>query len=417
MKRPTVHVVGAGFSGLSAAVRLAATANADIVVHESAEQAGGRRRSFFDEAMAMTLDCGHDLALSSWRSAWAAIEAVGARAQWREVAPDGVAFADMASGERWTLRPNAGPFPWWVFAPRRRAPRTRLKDYWPAAWLGRAPASALLSDYAPTGGPAAERLWRPFALAALNTDLERASARLAGVALSETRFGRARPLMPVHGLARAFVEPAVKALRRRDVAVRFERRLAALDLTGERVAGLEFEHDRVDLAPGDAVILATPAWVAAALMPGLSAPQEFNGAITAHFAVSPPPGAPAILGVVNGAFHWMFCRDDRISAAIKDADALMESPREELAADLWRDVAALTGLSDAIPAWRIIRQKRATFAATPEQDALRPSCETPWRNLFLAGAYVQNGLPDSLESAVRSGALAAERARKWLEAR
>jgi squalene-associated FAD-dependent desaturase len=417
MKRPTVHVVGAGFSGLSAAVRLAATANADIVVHESAEQAGGRRRSFFDEAMAMTLDCGHDLALSSWRSAWAAIEAVGARAQWREVAPDGVAFADMASGERWTLRPNAGPFPWWVFAPRRRAPRTRLKDYWPAAWLGRAPASALLSDYAPTGGPAAERLWRPFALGALNTDFERASARLAGAALSETRFGRARPLMPVHGLARAFVEPAVKALRRRDVAVRFERRLAALDLTGERVAGLEFEHDRVDLAPGDAVILATPAWVAAALMPGLSAPQEFNGAITAHFAVSPPPGAPAILGVVNGAFHWMFCRDDRISAAIKDADALMESPREELAADLWRDVAALTGLSDAIPAWRIIRQKRATFAATPEQDALRPSCETPWRNLFLAGAYVQNGLPDSLESAVRSGALAAERARKWLEAR
>jgi uncharacterized protein with NAD-binding domain and iron-sulfur cluster len=95
----------------------------------------------------------------------------------------------------------------------------------------------------------------------------------------------------------------------------------------------------------------------------------------------------------------------------------MESPREDLAADLWRDVAALTGLSDAIPAWRIIRQKRATFAATPEQDALRPSCETPWRNLFLAGAYVQNGLPDSLESAVRSGALAAERARKWLEAR
>jgi hypothetical protein len=283
--------------------------------------------------------------------------------------------------------------------------------------LGRAPASALLSDYAPTGGPAAERLWRPFALGALNTDFERASARLAGAALSETRFGRARPLMPVHGLARAFVEPAVKALRRRDVAVRFERRLAALDLTGERVAGLEFEHDRVDLAPGDAVILATPAWVAAALMPGLSAPQEFNGAITAHFAISPPPGAPPILGVVNGAFHWMFCRDDRISAAIKDADALMESPLEKLAADLWRDVAALTGLSDAIPAWRIVRRKRATFAATPEQDALRPSCETPWRNLFLAGAYVQNGLPDGLESAVRSGGLAAERARKWLEAR
>jgi len=205
-------------------------------------------------------------------------------------------------------------------------------------------------------------------------------------------------------------------LRRRGVAIRFERRLAALDLLGEKVAGLEFDYDRLDLAPGDAVILATPPHVAAALAPGLSAPQEFNGVISAHFAICPPPGAPPILGAVNGAFHWMFCGDDRISVAIKDAGASMETPRAKLAADLWRDVAALTGLSDATPAWRIIRQSHATFAATPQQDALRPNCETRWRNLFLAGAYVQNGLPDTLESAARSGALAAERARKWLEA-
>ena len=417
MKRPTVHVIGAGFSGLSAAVHLAATPNADIIVHESAARAGGRRRSFYDDATAMTIDSGCDLVLSSWRSALAAIEAIGARAQWREVAPGGIAFADMASGERWTLRPNGGPVPWWIFDPRRRAPRTRVKDYWPAArLLLRAPATALLRDYAPSGGPAAERLWRPFALATLNTDLDRASARLAGAALRETLRGGARPLMPVHGLARAFVEPALKTLRRRGVAIRFERRLAALEFQGEHVAGLEFEHDRIDLAPGDAVILATPPRVAAALAPGLSAPQEFNGVISAHFAICPPPGAPPILGAVNGAFHWMFCGDDRISVAIKDAGASMETPRAKLAADLWRDVAALTGLSDATPAWRIIRQSHATFAATPQQDALRPNCETRWRNLFLAGAYVQNGLPDTLESAARSGALAAERARKWLEA-
>jgi uncharacterized protein with NAD-binding domain and iron-sulfur cluster len=94
----------------------------------------------------------------------------------------------------------------------------------------------------------------------------------------------------------------------------------------------------------------------------------------------------------------------------------MDTPREKLAADLWRDIAALTGLSDATPAWRVIRQKRATFAATPEQDALRPGLETAWRNLFLAGAYVQNGAPDTLEGSVRSGTAAAERARQWVEA-
>lgn len=415
MRRPTVHVVGAGVSGLSAALHLAARREAEIVVHESAAQAGGRRRSFFDDATAMTFESGQPLVLSSWRSTLGLIEAVGARAQWREAAPGGVAFADMASGERWTLRPNRGPVPWWIFVSRRRAARTRLRDYWPAARLGRAPTGALLSEYAPSLGAAAERLWRPFALAALNTDLERASARLAAGALSQTRLGGARPLLPVHGFERALVEPAVKALRRRGAAIRFERRLAALDLSGERAAGLEFEHDRVDLAPGDAVILATPPQVAADLAPGLSAPREFNGAIFVHFAVPPPSAAPPILGLVNGAFDWMFCGEDRISATIRDAGEAMERPREDLAADLWRDVAALTGLPDATPAWRVVRQRRATFAATPEQDELRPRCETQWRNLFLAGAYVQNGLPDSLEGAVRSGALAAERALNWLE--
>jgi squalene-associated FAD-dependent desaturase len=416
MKRPTVHVIGAGFSGLSAALRLAAAPDADIIVHESAERAGGRRRSFFDETTAMTVDSGHDLVMSTWRSTLAMIEAIGARDQWREMAPNGIAFADMASGERWTWRPNGGPAPWWILDPRRRAPHTRAKDYWLAARLRRLPPSALLRDYAPCEGPAAERIWRPFALAALNTDLDRASARLAAAALDEARFGAARPLTAVHGLARAFVEPAVKTLRRRGVTIRFERRLTALDFDDQHVGGLEFEYDRVDLAPGDAVILATPPRVATALAPGLCAPQEFNGAISAHFAVGRPLGAPPVLGVVNGLFHWMFCRDDRISVSIKDADSLLERPREDLAADLWRGVAALTGLSDATPAWRIIGQKRATFAATPQQDTLRPAAETAWRNLFLAGAYVQNGLPDTLEGAVRSGAVAADQARKWIEA-
>jgi hypothetical protein len=115
------------------------------------------------------------------------------------------------------------------------------------------------------------------------------------------------------------------------------------------------------------------------------------------------------LGVVNGPFAWLFCHPDRISVGVRDARSLLEIPREKIAAEFWRAAAALTGLSDSMPAWRIIRQKRAGFAATPAQDALRPTCQTAWRNLFLAGAWVQNGLPESIESAVRSGEVAA----KW----
>jgi len=56
-----------------------------------------------------------------------------------------------------------------------------------------------------------------------------------------------------------------------------------------------------------------------------------------------------------------------------------------------------------MPPWQIVKEKRATFAATPEQNAKRPVAETRWKNLTLAGDWVQTGLPATIEGALRSG--------------
>jgi uncharacterized protein with NAD-binding domain and iron-sulfur cluster len=60
-----------------------------------------------------------------------------------------------------------------------------------------------------------------------------------------------------------------------------------------------------------------------------------------------------------------------------------------------------------MPPWQIVKEKRATFAATPEQNARRPVAQTSWSNLFLAGDWVQTGLPATIEGALRSGEHAA----------
>ncbi len=101
----------------------------------------------------------------------------------------------------------------------------------------------------------------------------------------------------------------------------------------------------------------------------------------------------------------------RISVTIKDAAARLETPLEALAAQCWGAVAAVTGLSDALPAWRVVVSRRAGCLSTPEENARRPACRTRWRNLLLAGGHVESPLPDSLEAAVRSGEAAA---RAWL---
>ena len=92
-----------------------------------------------------------------------------------------------------------------------------------------------------------------------------------------------------------------------------------------------------------------------------------------------------MLGVIGGTAEWIFAFADRISVTISGADAIVDKDREGLAQLIWSDVARAYGLSGGLPAWQIVKEKRATFAATPEQDAKRPKTATSWRNLLLAG--------------------------------
>ncbi len=418
MQRPVIHVIGAGLAGLSTAVALGESPF-DIIVHEAARQAGGRCRSYFDESLGMTIDNGNHLLLSGNDSALSYLDAIGARQELRGPKRCEIAFADMASGERWTLRPNEGRLPWWLLVESRRVPRTRPVDYLSAARLLRASRQAKVSDVMECSGPLYERLWGPYFLAALNTDPRGGSAALAATILRETlaRGGRAcHPLVAANGLSRAFVDPALKLLRRNGAQVRFERRLRAFDFAGDRVAALEFEHDSIALEPQDMIVLATPAHIAATLVPGLSAPQTFNAILNAHFNIAPPANTPPILGVVNAKVQWLFAYPDRLSVTVSDANSLMEAPREQLAADLWREVAGLTGLSDDLPSWRVIKERRATFAASPEEDARRPASKTKWSNLALAGDYVQTGLWRRSKARSARDRGAARSAMEWLGA-
>ena len=61
-----------------------------------------------------------------------------------------------------------------------------------------------------------------------------------------------------------------------------------------------------------------------------------------------------------------------------------------------------------MPPWQIVRERRATFAALPREDAKRPPAKTLWKNLVLAGDWIAGSLPATIEGAIRSGNRAAE---------
>ncbi len=154
-------------------------------------------------------------------------------------------------------------------------------------------------------------------------------------------------------------------------------------------------------------MLAVPPVVARALLPGLVVPDAFHAIVNAHFRIAPPPGQPLILGIVNGLTEWLFAYPDRLSTTISCADRLMDEPRQELAEAIWREVAGLTGLAPEPPRWQIVRERRATFAATPAEAARRPGARTRYANLVLAGDWTDTRLPATIEGSIRSGVTAA----------
>ncbi len=406
----TIHVVGAGLAGLSAAARLASAGRA-VIVHESARNAGGRCRSYFEPALGLVIDNGNHLLLSGNHGAIGFLKTIGSEGKLTGPREAEFSFADFATGQRWRLRPNKGRLPWWILSKTRRVPSTRALDYLPLARLLTARPEQTIAEVIDCTGPLYKQLWRPVLLAALNTDPREASARLAGAVVRESlaRGGAAcRPLVASGGLGAAFVDPALAYLKRHAAVVRFGHQLRRLDLAEHRVRALDFGEDVVELTRDDAVILAVPAWVGAALVPELTAPKQFRAILNAHFAVPPPRGLPAMQGVVNATIEWLFSFPDRMSVTVSAADCFSETPRESIARTIWREVTTLTGIDAAMPRWQIIKERRATFAALPEEDACRPGSRTRWHNLVLAGDWTATGLPATIEGAIRSGNRAAD---------
>jgi hydroxysqualene dehydroxylase len=286
-----------------------------------------------------------------------------------------------------------------------------LRDYLALMPLIWSPASRLVGDSIPCKGRLYERLVQPLLLAALNLDPPEGSAGLAGAVVRETLLvgGQAcRPLIASEGLSAVLIEPAIKLLQGSGADIRFGRELLGLGWSEDSIRELKFGEESIALGAGDAVVLAVPPRSASSLLPGLKTPSRFRAIVNAHFRFDPPQDAPPILGVVGGLVEWLFAFPQRLSVTISNADRLLDTPREELAQAIWRDICKATGLQAELPPWQIVRERRATFEATPEQNALRPGAATAFKNLFLAGDWTDTGLPATIEGSVRSGNRAAD---------
>lgn len=270
-------------------------------------------------------------------------------------------------------------------------------------------------------------LFEPLCRAVMNDEPERASAALFArtlrIAFSSGADGAAL-WVPTVPWGEILDGPARDHFRARETAVRLETRVRALELgsSGPRIilesgATLD-DHERV--------VVALPWHEAAKLDDACSfvgrAP-EIQAAPIVNLHVNLPPHTlpcddPVIAFEYGQPFHFVGRRpnadgtlDPSIPACLiaGGASALDGLPKREIVELGLAQLARFTHRESAWPratveGARVVREARATIAAVPGVDALRPA-PGPTRvdGLWLAGDWTSVELPSTLEGAARSG--------------
>jgi squalene-associated FAD-dependent desaturase len=461
-----VVVVGAGFAGLSAAVRLAA-AGRRVLVLEARGRLGGRATAFEDRETGHRVDNGQHVLAGCYHETFRFLDAIGARDRVALQETLDVAFIDRA-GRRSRLRCPRLPAPWHLAAGVARWSGVGWRDRLPLAKL-----SAALKPGAPPPPPTEtvaawltrlrqtprmiEMLWEPLAVAALNQGIDRALAAPFVRVLAQMFTGATQDAslgMTATPLDEMYAEPARAFIEARGGEVRVNA-LARVAIRGGRVESVTVRGEA--LPPASAVVVAVP-WFG---LGGLF--QDPEGALAPLLAAAAGTGASpivtvnlwldrqvlpdAFVGLPGRTMQWVFdtsqirragtipdrttpeskARPGRkttpelkstpesspsaghLSLVSSGAEAVLRQSNDELIALAWRE------LTEAIPEARhavmvratVVREPQASFSLAPGQPA-RPGTRTAVAGLYLAGDWVDTGLPATIESAVVSGHWAAD---------
>jgi squalene-associated FAD-dependent desaturase len=437
--RVDVAVVGAGWAGLSAAVRLA-QAGRHVRVLDAAPAPGGRAREARLDfgAGPVTLDAGQHLLVGAYRESLALAHLL------HDGAPPLERFT-LALHDTGGLHRLPAPLHLAVGVLRARglalADRiammrlvTRLRrDGWRAA---RAETVEQLLVRLHQPAALVERLWSPLCMAALNTVPEQACAQAFAAVLRDT-LGAARDasdfVLPRTTLGALIATPAEQWLRDRGVQLR---RGATVRAIAPGAHGWQVHTGRDEPALDAAqLVLAVPPHAAARLLaplcPDATQPgsrvarlDEFAyDAITTVYLAWPAAQVPALPRWImlrespsrDEHGQWLFDRGrhgaQRIAAVVISVRArLDDAPVADVAAGIGRQVAVQLGVPPPA-AMRTVTEKRATFRCTPDRPRIEVDAfAANLPGLWLAGDYAWPDYPATLEAAVRSGRLAAARA-------
>jgi squalene-associated FAD-dependent desaturase len=259
-----------------------------------------------------------------------------------------------------------------------------------------------------------KNFWEILCVGALNTNLEKASAFVFYEVLMQIFYKgnfASTIILPKHGLSESIINPASQFIKSNGGEIILSEVINEFVIKCQKMVSIKSENKIYDNF--DYVISAIPLYALEKIIPkntlNINLELEYSTILNIHIWLKENNLNEKFYGLLDSTLHWIFVKENHVNIVISDANYLADKSKEEIYDLVTEELLQFTSITrENTLKYKIIKEKRATFVPAVETLNKRPNSKTSIKNLFLAGDWTNTGLPSTIESAVKSGRIAAD---------
>lgn len=416
-------VIGGGLAGLSTAVYLSKQ-NISVNLLESSPKLGGRAYSFLAKDGKTLIDNGQHIMMGCYSETLNFMRLIGAADNLKYQSHLEISFLKEGF-KKIKLKAARLPYPFNLLIGLLNYKAVSLNDRikilkfflkiktYSEKELSRMTIEEWLNKEK-QGNNISKALWEIITVGALNTSVRKASAKIFADVIKEIFFKgdfSSTIIIPKYGLSETFCEPAARFLQNNNSEISLSHLVTGLKIEDREV--VEVQTDQTNFSDFSFVVSTIPFYALEKIISPdyLNKKPEFRytSILSVHLWLSDNKLQGDFYGLLGSPLHWIFNKGTHITIVISDADYLMKKSKEEIFDIIKSELNKYTDIeTDEIIDFQLIKEKRATFIPSENILDCRPSVVTGLDNFFVAGDWVDTGLPSTIESAVKSGRMVSE---------
>ena len=417
-------VIGSGFAGLSAAVYLSKN-DIQVTLLEASPKLGGRAYSFpHNSNSEKIIDNGQHIMMSCYHYTLDFLKIIKAE-KYVDIQDKLRAVFVRRNGRQYTLEVKSNLYPLnllnavinyggikfpdrlrilWLFKKLIYLNEDRIKHLSVKEWLEKNHQT----------GTVQKAFWEILTVGTLNTTMQKASAYQFAFILKEIFLSgndSTKIAIPKTGLSEMYCNNAADFIQKNGGKINLSEKAEEVKVENKKIVSVK--SSKKNYKDFDFVVSTIPEYSLRKITENITELPylEYAPIMTIHLWLRSNPFTERFYGLVDSEIHWVFNHGTHISLVKSAAEKFVDVEKKKLLFLIYSELENYFPIfyKDLVTDHKIIIEKRATFIPSINSLKERENIRTSIKNLVIAGDWTDTKLPSTIESAVKSGKIAAEK--------